>query len=187
MKSRDSFANRSFTRNVLFTLAGLTAPKPAQDESEAHRRSGRFGSETLYFAYPGVPLTKTELESLKTAETSILQAHQLAKQQGSKLLLVHVPTKFRVYSNFCEFPDDGYGKTWKANDLPFRLGAWSKDHGVAYFDLTPALIKHAANGELVYFTDDGHWNAKGHQAVAAALADHVHTNGWLRSENKAGE
>jgi lysophospholipase L1-like esterase len=184
IKSRDSYANRSFIRNVLFTLAGLTAPKPAQDESEAHRRSGRFGSETLYFAYPGAPLTKTDLENLTTAKTSILQAHQHTEQQGSRLVLVYVPTKFRVYSNLCEFPEDGYGKTWKTNDLPFRLGAWSKDQGIAYMDLTPALTKSAANGELVYFTDDGHWNAKGHQVVAEALADHVLSSGWLRSETK---
>jgi lysophospholipase L1-like esterase len=42
--------------------------------------------------------------------------------------------------------------------------------GIAFLDLTPALEQAAASGRPVYFADDAHWNAAGHDVAARELA-----------------
>ncbi len=187
MKETHGFKERSFTRNVLSALTYITAPdstKRAADTGEARRRSCRFVNsrseegKTLYFAYPGVPLSDEDLANLTAAENVLLEGRHLAESKGAMFILAFVPTKFRVYRDFCEFPADGYGRTWQPNDLPERLATWAKGQGIAYLDLTLPLQEAAAQGELVYFPDDGHWNAAGHEVVAEAIAGFIKANGW---------
>jgi len=42
--------------------------------------------------------------------------------------------------------------------------------GIQFLDLTPALERAAASGRAVYFADDAHWNAAGHEIAAQELA-----------------
>jgi hypothetical protein len=179
------FANRSFTTQALQALINATSGSPAGDSSEAHRRSCRLrggdsgAAETIYFCYGAAPLSDTELASLAIAETQMLEAQRLTAASGATFMLVYVPTKFRVYQGLCDFPAGGYAETWKLNDLPDRLAQWSAAHDVPFLDLTAALREHAARGELVYFADDGHWNAHGHAVAASAVAQAIATHGWL--------
>ena len=186
-KRRDSWRERNFTRSVFNTLAGFTAPQTRGDGLEARRRSAKFiggpssKPETIYFAYPGVPLSEEDLKSLETAENCLLDAQKVSAENGARLVFVYVPTKFRVYHDFCEYPDDGYGKVWQPNDLPSRMATWCKAHDIPYLDLTPSLTKSAAGGELVYFPDDGHWNAKGHEVVARTVSDFLNSSGYANA------
>jgi hypothetical protein len=183
-KKHESWGSRSFTSNVLFALEGYTSHQVQRDGSEARRRSCRFlrsrsvDAETLYFAYPGSPLWEEELKSLEHAENQLLEAQRVSAHSGATLVFVYVPTKFRVYGDFCEFPEDGYGRLWKANDLPSKFDTWCKAHQIPYIDLTAAL-NLAATVELVYFPDDGHWNAKGHEVVASTISDFLERNGYV--------
>jgi hypothetical protein len=185
-RKRNSFSERSFTRNALFTLEGLTAGRK-NDDLEARRRSCKFsrgpGVETLYFAYLANALSNEDLVSLDEAQNDFLQAQKLSADIGAQLLLIYVPTKLRVYGNYCECPADALVKSAELNDLPQKMEAWSKLHGVSYLDLTPALRERAARGELVYFTDDGHWNANGHLVAAGAITQYLESRGWLVRRN----
>lgn len=51
------------------------------------------------------------------------------------------------------------------------LAARAAAEGVILFDTTPALQAAAAEGELLYYTYDTHWNQRGHEVVGQALAD----------------
>ena len=188
-RKRNSFSERSFTRNVLFTLEGFTAGRKS-DDLEARRRSCKFsrgpGVETLYFAYLANALSNEDLVSLDKAQNDFLQAQKLSKDIGAQLLLIYVPTKLRVYANYCECPADGLVKSAELNDLPQKMEAWSKVRGVSYLDLTPALRERAARGELVYFTDDGHWNANGHLVAAGTITKYLESRGWFAKQNALG-
>jgi hypothetical protein len=192
IKVRDSLKDRSFINNALLALAGFTSPKLRTDTDEARRRSCKFlrsqsqEDSKLYFAYGGAPLSQQDTESLETAQACFLQAQRLCASAGGKLLFVHVPIKYRVYCDFCEFPDDGYGRTWQLNDLPSRLESWCKAQGIPYLDLTVSLKEAAASGELVYFSDDGHWNARGHEVVARAIANFLKASGELDNDKLKG-
>lgn len=183
----NGFPERSFTRNALWALAGYTSPKLTQDTDEARKRSCRVqtgsaaAGKTIYFAYPGEPLSADDLTSLDKTEEAILQAQKTAQDNGAALVLIYIPIKYRVYRDDCLFPQDGYGNTWILNDLPTRLESWSEAHGLDYFDLTPALREAAATGDLVYFPDDGHWNARGNEVAARAVDAYLRGNPKLLS------
>jgi len=186
-----SFGDRSLVKNTLEVLAWLSKPRIKEDSREAVRRSCAVRTspgEKIYFAYPGSPLNDQDLAALKLTQGTLLEAHELAEANSARFLLVYIPTKFRVYRDSCDFPPQGYGHKWQPSDLPQRLEQWSRDHSVSFLDLTPPLQAAAARGELVYFADDGHWNAKGNETVTAAVTDFLSQNGWLApdSQNRKG-
>jgi hypothetical protein len=53
------------------------------------------------------------------------------------------------------------------NDL---LRDFCTETRIQFLDLTPALEQNAAAGRAVYFADDAHWNAAGHELAAQELA-----------------
>ncbi len=53
------------------------------------------------------------------------------------------------------------------NDL---MREFCAEEGIAFLDLTAELQSTLSAGHNVYFPDDSHWNAVGHQTAAAALA-----------------
>jgi hypothetical protein len=182
-----SFKDRSFTANAVLLLGGLTGSGSKSDTDEARRRSCKYlrsqseESRTLYFAYAGSPLSGEELASLDVAQGIFLEAQRRSTHNGARLLLVYIPTKFRVYRDFCDFAEDSYGINWQLSDLPDRLETWCRAQGIAYLDLTAALQESAGQGELVYFPDDGHWNERGHEVVARTVARFIDLNGGLGS------
>jgi|RhiMetdeSRZDD1v2_1073273.scaffolds.fasta_scaffold38854_3 acetyltransferase AlgX (SGNH hydrolase-like protein) len=184
LKELHGFKARSFTKNVLRVLGRLSTSQ-SQTTSEALRRSCYFrqgqdeSSKTLYFAYAGMPLSREDLVSLEIAQRSFQEAKRLASEHGAQFLFVYIPIKFRVYRDFCEFPAKGYGKQWQVNNLPTMLESWCQAQDIAYLNLTESLQEHAARGDLVYFPDDGHWNAHGHEIVATTIAQFIKNQGWL--------
>jgi lysophospholipase L1-like esterase len=42
--------------------------------------------------------------------------------------------------------------------------------GIPLLDLTPTLERAARSGRALYFADDAHWNATGHEIAAEELA-----------------
>ena len=53
------------------------------------------------------------------------------------------------------------------NDL---MGAFCAEEGITFLDLTAELQATLGAGHNVYFPDDSHWNAAGHETAARALA-----------------
>ena len=50
------------------------------------------------------------------------------------------------------------------------LAEFCASENIPMLDLTDALQEKAESGTAVYFPDDGHWNATGHEVVARELA-----------------
>lgn len=185
------FRERAFSTNVLRHLADLVVVPPPEDRPDARTRSCTLdvprnrSTETLYFAYPGEPLSSEDLRALGVAEALIGSGQHLVCESNGEFLLVFVPTKFRVYYGQCRFPADALAGRWQPNDLPERMAAWSGAHNVAFVDLTPPLRDAAARGELVYFPDDGHWNAAGVAVAADVLSAWICRSGVLPSDESS--
>lgn len=47
------------------------------------------------------------------------------------------------------------------------------EEGVIFFDLTTVLQAAAAQGEILYYKYDTHWNQRGHEVVGRAIAEFV--------------
>ena len=91
-----------------------------------------------------------------------------------------VPAKYRVYAPLLDAPLPGR----PTEDLPSAqwdyLSGLCRELGMPCHDLTPALEAEARaaldQGELVYFADDTHWNARGIRAAVAAMAKALNAN-----------
>jgi hypothetical protein len=72
-------------------------------------------------------------------------------------------------------PDDPWGVDGRRllrNHLAqnYLMAEFCEREGIALVDVTPDLAAVAAQGRNVYFPDDSHWNARGHQVAAERLA-----------------
>ncbi|HJS73383.1 MAG TPA: hypothetical protein VJ921_03775, partial [Vicinamibacteria bacterium] len=56
---------------------------------------------------------------------------------------------------------------------PWKLASLFRDFcaeaGLECLDLTPPMRRAARGGKLLYFAEDSHWNAAGHEFVAREL------------------
>lgn len=187
IQQMDSFKTRSLTKNTLDLIVALTEPQPQASGEKAEQRSCKVAGgpeeagQVLYFAYVGAPLHAEDLASLEKAQQVLLEAQALSAENGTRFVLAFVPTKYRVYSDLCEFPPESLAASWQVNDLPQRLERWASDNGIPFLDLTVPLKEAAQAGQLVYYTDDGHWNGAGNQAAARMAAAQIQARGWLDS------
>jgi len=62
------------------------------------------------------------------------------------------------------------------SELQRRLAAWALQHDVPFLDLTPVLRAAVAAGDSLNFRLDGHWNPRGHEVAATAIADWIDGN-----------
>jgi hypothetical protein len=176
-----SYADRSLVRNAVDTVRWRIRRKRDADALEATKRSCHpvtLPDERIYFAYPGKPLTKSDDAALAVVERILLEASRASTSADAAFLLAFIPTKYRVYRGLCEFPPGAYGADWQLNDLPDRLSRWAQEHQVPFLDLTPPLVAAASRGELVYFADDGHWNASGPAVAADTISDYLTRTEW---------
>jgi hypothetical protein len=173
---------RSLTRNVLaLAIRHWLRPEPRQP---AWRYTGQFvdsrGRQVPMYFPTGVqhgagdpPLPREEAPELDRVRSVLAEAHALCRRQGVALVVMFIPSKFRVYRRACTFEPDSPCLSWPVDDLPRALAravaAVAGD--VRFFDLTPRLQAEAAGGTLLYLPDDPHWTAQGHCVAAQALAD----------------
>jgi hypothetical protein len=184
--------DRSFGRNALRALSRVLGRVLAPDETDQapcgifQDRDGR--KSTLFFRDRGAALSLRELAALDKVGAVLTAAHGACKAHGVRLLVVFAPGKFRVYKDHCTFHRDNPCARWVLDDLPERLRARvaAISSAIGFLDLTPVLKAEAARGRLVYFADDTHWSAEGHQAAGRAVAAHVSRRGDLHTAVQTG-
>jgi GDSL-like Lipase/Acylhydrolase family len=163
------------------------------------------GGRALRFAFlPSylncLQLSREELQASHRWELtrrSYREMARLVRLQGGELVVMLVPSKPQVYLPLVE-------ASFSADELRRVLGLCLRElpnapgpeallrnrlalndlmrdfcaaEGIAYLDLTEELRSKVQAGYNVYFPDDSHWNAAGHEAGAAALARFVRARG----------
>jgi hypothetical protein len=172
-QSYHNFLSRSFSRNAFLAITRLFGnPRPS-----GLPRSGILqkpdGEETrMYFLYPMLPLTGEELHGLELTIQTLRAAQQMCRAENTDLVVIFIPTNFRVYHSVMRFDPVSEAAQWSINDLPerFRAQAQGISPDIGYLDLTPEFIAAAQKGEILYNPDDSHWNAAGNH-LAANLID----------------
>ncbi len=105
------------------------------------------------------------------------------KAQGSRLLVVYVPSKMEVQERSWELTKTLYRldeSQWDRGQVVERLSQAGVRSGFPVLDLTPAL-RRAERGlaATTYFTYDGHWTALGHRVAARETEAFLARRGWL--------
>jgi lysophospholipase L1-like esterase len=148
--------------------------------SEVPTLSAEFidGSKVLFFTpyvrRKGRPQEQIQAgESYRQLEATVAAMGDLAADNGLTVAIVNVPAKAEVYS----WVLDG-GPPWSADPSPsgysLAIQEIANAEGMCFLDLEPALIEasrrvYEESGELLWWRDDSHWNARGHEVVAAAV------------------
>ena len=146
----------------------------------------RFSAEELR-ARRGWRLTRQSVERMQ----------RLCRAGGAELIVMFVPFKSQVYlpllrrslardelERALAFYFRGTGpavdvETLAAHRLAQNelMGALCAERGIVFLDLTPVLEAEVDSGRNVYFPDDAHWNAAGHDVAASALAELLRARG----------
>jgi hypothetical protein len=137
--------------------------------------------------------SRTEIERSRGWELvrgALLKMRETCAEHGSRLTVLFIPSKDEVYwplverslgqeelkrsidfiSSYNHMPlqaADIRANRLAQNELMREFCAAA---GISFLDLTPALEQAAVSGRAVYFADDAHWNAAGHEIAARELA-----------------
>lgn len=131
-------------------------------------------------AWPGWALTR---EAYRHMDREVRAA-------GARLVVMFIPHKAQVYLPLLQasLPPAELARALEATlrqpgrpvDLEAMLGArlalnglmrdFCAQEGIEFLDLTEALQARVASGQNVYFPDDSHWNAAGHETASEVLA-----------------
>jgi hypothetical protein len=170
-----SVSDRSFTWNVL-TAFGRVAGLDKSRYADLLKRSATLRTpigkeERLYFLYPGLPLSPQDREAIEKLAQILKSAYEVCEVEKMRLVVVFIPTKFRVYQGLCTFAANSPCASWIRNELPETLGniVAQISPGIGYLDLTDPFREQAAKGPLLYFADDTHWSPEGHKLAAQLL------------------
>jgi hypothetical protein len=130
-------------------------------------------------AWPGWALTREAYR----------QMDREARAAGARLVVMFIPHKAQVYLPLLQasLPPAELTRALEATlrqpDRPLDLRAmldnrlamnglmrdFCAQEGIEFLDLTGALQARVARGQNVYFPDDSHWNAAGHETASEAL------------------
>jgi hypothetical protein len=149
--------------------------------------------------------TLARSDDFRAVGESLLDLKRLCDAQGTRLVVVYVPSKEHVYwsriwdavdvNNILErtvtvsLSDGESGKLqWNPQYLSYDvfnqnhnaqerlLGDWARDNGVELLNLTPIFWQESiARGETYHYADP-HWNQVGNQIAANAIADYMRTH-----------
>jgi lysophospholipase L1-like esterase len=136
-------------------------------------------------------LSRQQLEASRgwqLTRRSYREMQQLLRAQGSELVVLFIPFKAQVYLPLLQAslpaaelraairsclgeqapgPDVLMRNRLALNDL---MREFCAREGIAFLDVTTELQSTLRSGRNVYFPDDSHWNAAGHEAAARALS-----------------
>lgn len=166
-----SFYMRSFTRTAYKTLFLLFGSKPAGIKRSGVVEASNGDKVSMYFLSPAARLTARDFGAIDETTHILAEANKLSRAQGARLVFVFAPDKFRVFHDFCSFPEASECRNWAVNDLPERLrkAVTSISPDIGYVDLTPNLVDAVKRGEVPYYPDDAHWSPEGHKIAADAI------------------
>jgi len=114
------------------------------------------------------------------------EIRRTSEDNGIKVGLVYVPARFQyeqgVFDLGHPWVEAGMARQeWLTEDseIQTRLGRWTLTNSVPFLDLTASLRDESKKGNTLTFKLDGHWNADGHLAVAAAIREWIEVQAFL--------
>jgi lysophospholipase L1-like esterase len=171
---------RSFTGNALRRIRRWAEPL-FPNRAPWFGQLSRPGLErqTVYFAdYAAVPWSDWIEGRWQRTKAAFEEAAAYAQAHDTKLIIMYVPVKYRVYHPFVEFAPDSPANDWTLWPLPGLFEEFCSDTGLDCIDLTEMFQAAVRRGEMPYAASDTHWGATGHRLVAERLERELLQRGW---------
>jgi hypothetical protein len=167
------FATASFSVNAFHLFRRLADPILPNEVSSIgwFPTAGGETSALYFYADAALRWDDYEGERFEKTKAALRRGRDETAARGIRLLVVFIPTKFRVYGDYCRFPPGSPCLSWRPWQLPEALADFCRREGIDLLDLTDPMRQAAAAGRLLYAAEDSHWSAEGHRFVAGLLAD----------------
>jgi hypothetical protein len=137
------------------------------------------GAKVLFWPEAAAAWTEFERARWEEAQQTLREAVSVTREHGAKLLLVHVPIKFRVYRDFIGLPPGSELSNWTLSPLPDLFAGFCRAEGLACLDLTALLREAVRVGGMPHAPTDSHWSPEGHRIIARRLEAVLTSLGWL--------
>jgi lysophospholipase L1-like esterase len=151
---------RALRREVVRGLIAPTAQLEFGDGGRLRLLSGDFRSKST--------MASRDTRTFRLTLDALERIHALARERGTRVLMVLQPSKEEVYLPLIE--ED-------VPDLATDLRRSFEERGIEYLDLGPAFRARAAAGERLFFETDGHPNPAGYALVARLVLSHLIEHG----------
>ena len=120
-------------------------------------------------------------------DAGLAEYRRLANERGFVPILLYTPSAYTVYEGMTSFDDPSIERTMRTYSETLRRYFASKadELGLRYLDLTPhlAAVARASNADdLLYFRTNVHFTQRGHQVVAARLAELIRADAALAGD-----
>jgi lysophospholipase L1-like esterase len=102
-------------------------------------------------------------------EAALREGQRLAAANGARLVVFFFPSREHVYWPYLRAVMRN-ADVRQLDDVEARLASFCRSQGIAYLDLLPALREAGMRKAVLYFPNDGHWNAAGHDLAARTIA-----------------
>ncbi len=157
-----------------FILRKLHAPRPGIAETRKGRFADASGESDVYFFYDAVEVDRS-IGHLDALADYLDRRHDELAAAGSRYIVVFVPMKLTVLGPYCSWPESSRIADPRFRTSEFRAQVTDACLGrsIPLVDLTADLQQAAESGELVYFFDDTHLNARGHEVAAESIATYL--------------
>jgi hypothetical protein len=103
-------------------------------------------------------------------------------ESGGVLVMAYIPSRMEVNESVWQLTEARYAldpRTFQRAAVASRLRSLSGRIGVPYLDLTPSLAAADTFGRPTYFPTDSHWNARGQDVGARAVAEFLVSKGYF--------
>ena len=117
-----------------------------------------------------VPGLTKQVESVTKA---LKEIKERGKQNNIIPIVFIIPTKEMVYQDYFSSPELKTIEDPRYSAVLTILGKLEMN----YVDLLPVFKEKASDGDQLYFSYDGHWNAQGHLLAAELIRDFVDSKG----------
>jgi len=154
-----------------------------------------------YISWSSISAERIELsQNYRLVQRTILRARDLSAAEGSRFLLVFIPTKEHIYLPYLNDPktlatvfadvpaleldEEGFIQLTDQKTAPefayqhmddqsHLLAAFASEQDMNYLDLTPYFQKEAGTGAELYYPFDTHWNQLGHGLAAGSINKYI--------------
>lgn len=147
-------------------------PRPAANLGVFQLGKQRVVMKTDYWNQTETTQRLLSSEPWEDLRSLLTEFHHLSIENGITPIVVYIPTKIQVYGRF--FTGEGGPEVlakikgqllFETNSAQaFRILAQQLDIGL--IDLLPGFQRLAAEGKLLYYPFDTHWNREGREAAA---------------------
>ena len=139
----------------------------------------------MAFAYWNQPESSEQLlssEEWQIFGSLVREFKNLCSENGIIPIIVYIPTKIEVHGEYFSSKSGSYFLKKIKEQLVFQnnssnaMEKLTKDINIKLINLLPHFRKLAADGELLYYPFDTHWNPSGRKAAAEFIATSLGVN-----------